>query len=318
MRIVLITQGLSRIVLPLLESEYEIAGVIEAAPRKYNKKNKLLKIIKIFDCLKYKFFNVGRSLKILCEDSNIPYRFMTSSDDEGLQPWLHEKNLDLIVVFSMSKLLKSKIFNIPRFGTINIHPAFLPEYRGPNPDFWQCFYMEEYPGVTVHYIDEGEDTGDIIFKDRMHIPLGTKSPERLDQLVGRLGVDLLFKALDAIESGHAPRVKQPLESPTRRARNLQPSEHKTVIDWEHWRVERVWHVLRGTELWLNALPQPVGFFCGQRWIIDNYDTCSRNTDIPGKLYRDAGRRYVAAADGRIFLTLEFRIKRMILRFLKHG
>lgn len=318
MRIILITQGVSRIVDPLFDSEHEIVGVLESAPRKYNKKVIFSRINRVFRWFYSKFISSDRSLKFVCKNSSIPYRFMTSSDDEGLVAWLREKNPDLMVVFSMSQLLKKSIFSIPTLGTINLHPSFLPEYRGPNPDFWQYLDMEEYPGATVHYIDDGEDTGDIIFQDRMYIPLGTKSPERLDQLVGKLGVALILEALNAIESGHAPRVKQPLESPTRRARNLQPGEHKTVIDWENWPVERVWHVLRGTELWLNALPQPAGVFRGQRWSIGNYDTCSRDTDIPGKIYRIRGRRYVAASDGRIFLSLDFRIKRMILGFIKHA
>lgn len=304
--------------LPLLDSNHDVVGIIESAPRNYLRKRKFNKIKSILRWFYYSFLGGDRSLKALCKSSNIPYRLMISSDDEGLLSWLREKKPDLIVVFGMSQLLKKRIFSIPRLGTINLHPSFLPEYRGANPDVWQYINMEENPGITVHYIDDGEDTGDIIFQDRMYIPLGTKSPERLDQLVGKLGVALILKALNAIESGHAPKVKQPLESPTRRARNLKPGEHKTVIDWENWPVERVWHVLRGTELWLNALPQPAGVFRGQRWSIGNYDTCSRDADIPGKIYRMRGRRYVAATDGRIFLSLDFRVKRMILGFIKHA
>ena len=318
MKVVLITQGVSRIVAPVLDSDHDIVGVIESAPRNHLKKRGFYKIKAMLRWLCYSFFNRDRSLKALCEGLNIPYRFMTSSDDEGLLSWLREKNPDLIIVFSMSQLLKKGVFSIPRLGTINLHPSFLPEYRGPNPDVWQYINMEEYPGVTVHYVDEGEDTGDIICQDRMHIPLGTKSPERLDRLIGKLGVALILKTLNAIEGGYATRVKQPAESPTCRARNLHPSEHKTIIDWENWPVERVWHVLRGTELWLNALPQPTGVFRGQRWLIDDYERCSRNSDMPGNIYRVGRRRYVAASNGRIFLSLDFRIKRMILGFFKHA
>ena len=314
----MITQGVSRIVPPLLNSKHEIVGIIESAPRNYNKKIKIFRIKRVFRWLFSIFFSGGCTLKMVCKYSSIPYRFMKSCDDEGLEAWLREKHPDVIVVFSMSQLLKKSIFNIPKLGTINLHPSFLPEYRGPNPDLWQYINMEEYPGATVHYVDEGEDTGDIIFQDRVNIPIGTKSPERLDQLVGKLGVSLILKALNAIELGHAPRVKQPMESPTSRARNLHLDEHKTVIDWENWPVERVWHVLRGTELWLNAIPQPSGVFRGQRWTIDNYDACSRDTDIPGKIYRIHRRKYVAAAGGRIFLSIDFRIKRMILGFVKHA
>lgn len=210
------------------------------------------------------------SLKKKAEQHGLPYRFMTSSDDSGLVEWVQDLKPD-IVVFSMSQLLKEKIFSIPKYGTINLHPAILPEYRCPNPDFWQYYHMEMNPGVTVHYIDQGEDTGDIIFQERTHISLGTKSLPRLDKLIGETGVSLVLKALDAIQAGNAPRMKQPLQSPTPRAKILTPDEHQTIIDWQNWPIERIWYLLRGTELWLNALPQPSGLWKGQRWIIEEFE-----------------------------------------------
>lgn len=90
---------------------------------------------------------------------------MTSSSCE-LESWVKSLSPDLIVVYSMSQLLKENIYSIPRFGTINLHPSYLPEYRGPNPIFWMYYNMEKQGGVTVHYIDQGEDTGNIILQKR--------------------------------------------------------------------------------------------------------------------------------------------------------
>ena len=65
-----------------------------------------------------------------------------------------------------------------------------------------------------------------------------------------------------------PRKKQKvINTSHERARNIKPNEHKNFIDYKHWSVERVWHFLRGTESWLNALDQPGGIFKGQRWTI---------------------------------------------------
>ncbi|WP_281085258.1 formyltransferase family protein, partial [Methanosarcina acetivorans] len=69
---------------------------------------------------------------------------------------------DLIVVFSMSHLLKENVFNVPSYGTVNIHYSYLPEYGGPNPLFWQYYDYILDPGVTLHYVDKGEDTGNVI------------------------------------------------------------------------------------------------------------------------------------------------------------
>lgn len=176
--------------------------------------------------------------------------------------------------------------------------------------------MEMNPGATVHYVDAGEDTGDIIFQERINIPLGIKSPERLDKLIGKLGVALVLKAIDAIAQGKPPIIPQPAQSPTPRARNLKLEEHTQIIDWDCWPIEHVWHVLRGTELWLNAVPQPGGFFSGQRWSIQEYE----KIDVPqgniGSLGINKNRKCIFARDGVIYVQLDFDIKKSILRILR--
>ncbi len=267
LRIIIITQGVSRIVHPLFSSHHQVVAVLESAPRNYQQSRRLHHWYGLVRSVLCVIKPRLQSLKQLCKQKKIPYRFMTGSHDEGLEDWIRVQNPDVIVVFSMSQLLKEHIFNIPRFGTINLHPSYLPEYRGPSPDIWQYYNMETNPGVTVHYIDSGEDTGDIIFQERAAIPLGTKLPDKLDKLIGRTGVNLILKALNAIQDGNAPRVIQSKKSPTLRARNLKPGEYNALINWENWSIEHVWHVLRGTERWLHELHQPKGFYKGHSWIL---------------------------------------------------
>ena len=314
MKIILITQGVSRIVYPLLSSDHQVIAVIESAPRDY-KKNKKQGLIWNFAKTIYKAFSKSTiTLEQLCSNKSIPYKFMLSSDDNGLDDWIKSLSPDLIVVFSMSSLLKRKIFDIPKHGTINLHPAYLPDYRGPNPCFWQYLNMEMQPGVTVHYINDGEDDGDIIFQDRVTIPIGIKSPERLDKLVGELGVSLITRSLDAIENGTAPRIKQPKTSSTIRARNLKPEEHESIIDWNNWDGNKVWHLLRGTESWLNAFPQPRGIFRGNRWSIDEYIETPILSKKPGTLFKRNGEYFIATRNGRIRLSCKLRLKNLIMSF----
>lgn len=255
-------------------------------------------------------------LPVFCKKRNIPYNFLWKKNSQEISSWIASLEPDLIVIFSMSQLLKGDILKIPDLGVINLHPSFLPSYRGANPDFWQYCDMEMNPGATVHYVDAGEDTGDIIFQDRIRIPLGTKSPSRLNKLIGELGVSLVLKAVDAIAQGKAPKIPQPAQSPTARARNLKPEEHTQIIDWDRWPIEHVWHVLRGTELWLNAVPQPKGFFAGQRWSIQEY----AKTDVPqgniGSLGEHKNRKCIFTRDGVIYVWLDFDIKKSILRILQ--
>ena len=316
LRVLMITQGVSRLVEPLLNSQHQVVGILESAPRNYKKQPGQYKLMGIARFFYSKIKRKQVSLKNKAEQAGLPYHFMTSSDQPGLVEWIKDLKPDIIVVFSMSQLLKEKIFTIPKYGAINLHPAILPEYRGPNPDFWQYYNMEINPGVTVHYIDKGEDTGDIIFQERTHIPLGIKSPPRLDKLIGETGTSLVLKALDAIQAGTAPRIKQPAQSATPRAKNLAQDEHKTIVDWQSWPIERIWHVLRGTELWLNALPQPKGLWKGQRWVIEGYEKQPTQTTKPGKVGKQNGRYHVACKDGRIYLTRKFSVKNLIVRLLK--
>lgn len=314
-KILLITQGVSRLVEPIIESGHQVVGVLESMSRDYeDSKNKsffIRSIKKIYGIA------IGKSIFLpdFCRSKNIAYNVIWKGNEKEVVSWIKNLNPDLIVVFSMSQLLRDDILKIPRLGAINLHPSFLPSYRGANPDFWQYYDMEMNPGVTVHYVNAGEDMGDIIYQERTHIPLGTKSPARLDKLIGELGVSLMLNAIDSIALGNAPRMPQTAQSPTERARNLKPEEHTQIIDWQHWPIERVWHVLRGTELWLNAIAPPAGLMAGQRWSIEEYE----KVDVPqatlGKIGKHKNRKCVFTKDGLIYIGIDFDIKKAILKIL---
>ena len=240
-RIIIITQGLSRIVKPLYDSSVcDIVGIVECVSRGKLKSNNIIFSVlsKIYHI---SFSSVNITLEYFAKKHRIPYFYMTSSSCE-LESWVKSLSPDLIVVYSMSQLLKENIYSIPRFGTINLHPSYLPEYRGPNPIFWMYYNMEKQGGVTVHYIDQGEDTGNIILQKRYDIPLGMKSPDNFDIAIKKVGIELLLETIENIESVKSQ--EQPLCSPTKRARNLRIEEHKYIIDWQQWPIERVWHILR--------------------------------------------------------------------------
>lgn len=85
--------------------------------------------------------------------------FKTEKDGEITLDFLISNNIDLIVVFGYGLILKPSIINY--ITAINIHSGYLPYNRGPNPNLWA--WLDGTPhGVTIHYIDEGIDTGDII------------------------------------------------------------------------------------------------------------------------------------------------------------
>jgi methionyl-tRNA formyltransferase len=75
-------------------------------------------------------------------------------------------DLDLIVVASFGKKIPSKIIDIPKKGAINMHASFLPKYRGGCPGYSAIINGENEGGVTVHYMDDRFDTGDIICQEK--------------------------------------------------------------------------------------------------------------------------------------------------------
>lgn len=78
-------------------------------------------------------------------------------------------DVDLFVSMSFNQIFKNKIINLPRLKTINCHAGKLPFYRGRNILNWALINDEKEFGITVHYVDEGIDTGDIILQRTFQI-----------------------------------------------------------------------------------------------------------------------------------------------------
>jgi methionyl-tRNA formyltransferase len=169
--------------------------------------------------------------------------------DANLIQWIKEKSPDVIAVFRMPFLLKKEIFSLPRYGSINIHPSLLPKYRGPNPWFWVYYNMEQESGVTVHLINEKEDSGDIVFQQKIKILPGA-SLKKLRDSSEEIGIRLMLKALCGIKDINS--IPQPIASPTLRAINI--TTYQGLIDWQSWPVVRLWHLINGFPYIIESHP----------------------------------------------------------------
>jgi len=316
LRVVIITIGISAVVRPILQSRHNVAGIIECAPRWRNEiKNKRL-LYRIARHIYHGLRGTPLSLAAIAKENRIPYYYMAEGSSKDLEDWVKLLKPDLIVVFYMSQLLKKNIFSIPRHGTINLHPSLLPKYRGPNPWFWTYYNHDLRPGVTVHYIDEGEDTGDIIYQEGFDISSGMPFQELYRNAIEDVGVKLLIRAIDDIADGNAPRYPQVNKNPTQRARNVPPDEGSRLIDWEQWPVQRVWHFLRGAGTWTNILPKMGGSYKGQSWEIDGYETSPmENRHKAGKIYSERRSTFLACKDGKIILRKRFSVKLFVVNIL---
>ncbi|MGA9471850.1 MAG: formyltransferase family protein [Terriglobales bacterium] len=109
-------------------------------------------------------------------------------------------------------LLKQEFLSLLPRGCLNLHPAFLPFNRGAHPNVWSI--VDRTPaGVTLHSIDEGIDTGDIICQKKVSV-MPTDTGESLYHKLECAGLELLREAWPAIESGQIRRAAQTLESGT--------------------------------------------------------------------------------------------------------
>jgi methionyl-tRNA formyltransferase len=120
---------------------------------------------------------------------------------------LRDAQAEVIVVWSYSMILPAAVLAIPRFGCVNVHAGLLPEYRGGHVVQWALINGERESGVTLHYIDEGIDTGPIIAQTR--VPIGEDDDAvALRDALTRAGRGLLREMWPRIANGTAPRSEQ--------------------------------------------------------------------------------------------------------------
>lgn len=135
---------------------------------------------------------------------------------------------DLIVAASFTQVFSKEIVFLPRLGCINVHGALLPQYRGLHAHNWAIINGEAETGATIHYIDEGVDTGDIIAQGRVAIT-DEDDAVTLRDAVTRQAAGLLLEAISQIEQGAVARIEQD-EAVARYWPRRKPEDGR--IDWQ--------------------------------------------------------------------------------------
>ena len=139
---------------------------------------------------------------------------------ESVQP-------DFIVVAAYGQRLPGKVLKIPRYECLNVHPSLLPKYRGGNPVQRQIMAGEQKSGISIIYMGDRMDAGDICLQKSIDI----KPDETYGELEGRLstlGAHSLVEAMALVLSGDAPRKPQNHEVSSL-APHLKPGEE--IVDW---------------------------------------------------------------------------------------
>ena len=180
-----------------------------------------------------------------------PQRIKTAESVAALRALAPE----LMIVVAYGQILSREILQIPQLGAVNIHASLLPAYRGAAPIHWAIRNGEKESGVTLMYLDEGMDTGDMICSAAVPIAAEETTGELHDRLCA-LGTELLLATLPQIASGTAPRMAQ--QEALASYAPLLKKEHE-LVDWQ-CTAQALHDQIRGMDPW----PGTYTFYAGKR------------------------------------------------------
>lgn len=147
-------------------------------------------------------------VKVYATENGIPVYQPKTLRDEAFSACLHEIDPDLIAVVAYGKILPPSVLAYPRYGCVNLHVSLLPAYRGAAPMQRVVMNGEKETGVTTMLMDEGLDTGDILYQEAF--PLTDRDTfETVHDKSAAIGGALLSKTIDALFHGTAVPKKQP-------------------------------------------------------------------------------------------------------------
>jgi methionyl-tRNA formyltransferase len=181
--------GSAPIGFPLLEAllaspEDDVVAVVTQPDRPVGRK------LKMTAC-PVKDAALSKGLHVLC-----PEKIGSSESIAALQ----ELEADLFVVVAYGQYIPSAVLKLPANGSINLHPSLLPKYRGASPIQWAIANGDEITGVTILYVSEKMDAGDIILQTE--VPIRPEdNAATMESALAQAGAVLLMEAIEQIRSG---------------------------------------------------------------------------------------------------------------------
>ena len=263
----------------------------------------------------------GRGLKInesavkkYAVEHNIPVLQPVSLKDPEFLDALKAWKADLFVVVAF-RMLPKVVWEMPKLGTFNLHAALLPQYRGAAPINWAVINGDKTTGVTTFMIDEGMDTGGIMYRYDCKIGPDETVGEVHDKLM-EMGSKLVVNTVEAIIEKNVE--FRPQKSFIQGSEILHPAPKITRelchIDW-NGKVKDIYNLIRGlspypaafTELVKEDKTLQMKIYRTAKVTGEEYETMLAANGLekaePGTVLSD-GKTYlaIAAADGAISVT----------------
>ena len=197
-KIKVVFMGTPEFSVPVLEGlikEYNVIGVVTQPDKEVGRK-------KVLTFSPVKEFALKHNIKVL-QPVKIRKEYSEVID---LKP-------DIIVTCAYGQIIPKEILEAPRLGCINVHGSLLPKYRGGAPIERSMMNGDTETGITLMYMDEGMDSGDII-REEKEVIRNDESIIELREKLSLLGARMLMEELPNIINGTAPRTKQNEEEVT--------------------------------------------------------------------------------------------------------
>ncbi|TMM57550.1 methionyl-tRNA formyltransferase [Maribacter algarum] len=174
----------------LVKNGYDVVGVITAPDRPAGRGRKLQESV-------VKKYAIEKGLTILQPTNLKNVEFLAELGTL-------KANLQIVVAFRM---LPKAVWEMPEYGTFNLHASLLPSYRGAAPINWAIINGETETGVTTFFIDDKIDTGEIILQEKVKITEDDTAGTLHDKLMD-VGADLVLTTVQQIGEGVVKTQKQ--------------------------------------------------------------------------------------------------------------
>ena len=167
-------------------------------------------------------------VKIFAKEKNLNIYQPENINDIGFINKIRLIKPDLIIVIAFKKLPKL-IWEIPKYGTFNLHASILPEYRGAAPINWAIINGEKETGLTTFFINENIDHGDVLYQEKVLINLDDNFKTLHDKLM-EISKNLTIKTIESVFNKTIKAKKQIKKNELKKAPKIFKKD--TYINWK--------------------------------------------------------------------------------------
>lgn len=206
-----------------------------------------------------------------------------------------DANPDVIITCAYGQIIPKELLEFPKYKCINIHASLLPKLRGGAPIHWSIINGDSKTGITIMYMNEKMDEGDILYQEEVEI-LDTDNVETLHDKLSDLGSKMIIDFIPRLETGDFTPVKQNNEEATYGYNVTREDEH---IDFNKTSRE-IFNQIRGLNPW------PVAYTTLDGKVFKVYSSKISNSKVTGSvgeitnIYSDGIG--VKTNDGEIIIT----------------